>query len=63
MEKATDRIERFYFPPPGQGMELQDRRDAGEVGIDPGVVAQIDAFVLAHPDGRYPSHIRTQRPA
>ncbi len=55
MEKATDMTERFYFPPPGRRMELQDRRNADETGIDPGVIAQIDQFVQAHPDGRYPS--------
>ena len=39
----------LYFPPPGQGMENQDRRTAEEVGMGPGFERAIDAYLAKHP--------------
>ena len=33
--------ERFYFPPPGEGIENQDRRRPEEVGLDPAVIEKL----------------------
>lgn len=51
-QEEKDAIDRFYYPPPGQGIALQSRQAPEAVGIDAGVIAQLGAFVQAHPDPR-----------
>jgi len=46
---ATQSV-RFYFPPPGQAIENQDRRRPDEVGLNPAVIDQLRAFIGEHPD-------------
>ncbi len=41
---------KFYFPPPGQGLDKQDQRSPGEVGLEPIVVAQINQFLQTNDD-------------
>ena len=48
--------EKLYFPPPGRGIELHDRRTPEAAGLDPGVVPDIDRYMQANPTAR-----RTQR--
>ena len=43
-EKSRNIADRFYFPPPGQGIENQDQRQPEEVGLDPAIVSQISQF-------------------
>ena len=43
---------RFYFPPPGQGMDKQDQRHPKEVGIKTEVIQRISQFVNDNPDER-----------
>ncbi|MEK6704724.1 MAG: hypothetical protein AABZ06_02965, partial [Bdellovibrionota bacterium] len=37
-------IDRFYFPPPGQGLDKQDPRQPEKAGLDPAIVEQINNF-------------------
>jgi len=45
-------VDKFYFPPPGQGLDKQDQRRPEEVGLDPAIVSQINQFVQSNKDER-----------
>ena len=51
-EKVENLVDKFYFPPPGQGLNNQDQRKPEEVGLDPAIVGQISRFVQDNPDKR-----------
>ena len=42
--KGDRMIDRFYFPPPGQGLDKQDPRQPEKAGLDPAIVEQINNF-------------------
>lgn len=51
-EKFRSIANRFYFPPPGQGLENQDQRQPEEAGLDPAIVPQINKFAQSNKDER-----------
>ena len=45
-------VDRFYFPPPGQGLDKQDQRQPQEVGLDPGIIQQLQKSIQDHLETR-----------
>jgi len=51
-KKSRSTADKFYFPPPGQGIENQDQRQPEEVGLDPEIVSRINQFTQSNKDAR-----------
>ena len=45
-------VEKFHFPPPGQGLDNQDQRQPEEIGLDPAIVPRVSQFAQGNKDER-----------
>ncbi len=43
-------IDKFYFPPPGSGLQNQARRQPKEVGLSSTIINRLQQFAAQHPD-------------